>query len=71
MQDKDIFSQRVTGRPSDEEARYVRNKRRVKIHDLAREDLKNSVSFKLDVVTVVNDDYERARSAKRVSTDIH
>ena len=55
MRDKDIFSRRVTGRPSDEGARSVRNKQGKDSLSCTRR-LEEFYIFIFEVVTVKNDD---------------
>ena len=55
MRDKDIFSRRVTGRPSDEEARSVRNKQGKDPLSRTRR-LEEFNIFQLEVGAVLNDD---------------
>ena len=51
VQDKDIFSRRLTGRPSDEGARSARNAQGKDILTyFARGYLKNSISFNLRLI---------------------
>ena len=54
MREKDIFSRRVNRRPSDEEARSVRNKQGKDYSSRTRR-LEELDIFQLEVVTVVND----------------
>ena len=65
MRDKDIFSRRVTGRPSDEGARSVRNTQGKDSLSRTRR-LEECYIFQLEVVTVVNDDifYFKTRECK-------
>ena len=65
MRDKDIFSQRVNGRPSDEGARSVRSKQGKDSSSRTRR-LEEFYIFQLEVVTVVNDDifYLKTRECK-------
>ena len=65
VRDKDIFSRRVTGRPSDEGARSVRNKQGRDFLSRTRR-LEEFYIFQFEVVTVVNDDifYLKAQECK-------
>ena len=55
VRDKDIFSRRVIGRPSDEGARSVRSKNGKDCLYLARVDFEEFYIFKLGAVTVISD----------------
>ena len=55
MRDNDIFSRRVNGRPSDEGARFGRNKQGKDFPSRTRR-LEELYIFQLEVVIVVNDD---------------
>ena len=66
VRDKDIFSRRVTGRPSDEGARSVRNEQGKDSLSRTRR-LEEFCIFQFEVVTVLNDDIF---TSKHVSSDI-
>ena len=65
VQDKDIFSRRVTGRPSDEGARSAGSKQGKDSSSRTRR-LEEFYIFQLEVVTVLNDDifYLKTRQCK-------
>ena len=65
MRDKDIFSRRVNGGPSEEGAMSVRNKQGKDSSSRTRR-LEEFYIFQLEVVTVVNDDsfYSKTRECK-------
>ena len=68
VRDKDIFSQRVNGRPSDEGERSVRSKQGKDSSSRTRR-LEELYIFQLEVVTVVNDDifYLKTREYKDIN----